>query len=311
MPVYNGEAYLAEAIESILGQSFADFEFIIVDDASTDGSLEIAERHQRRDRRVQLIALAENGGAGSARNRGIASAQGQYVAAMDADDVSHSRRLEKQVDFLNANPDIGLVGTCAQFCDADLNPLYDFDVPQAHAVITLYLFFRPRMVAGSMMLRRHFLGAVGGYRPGARSAHDLDLQARLLVNTSIRFANLPEALYRYRRHGESASMNYSAAQATQTGQAPRARLLEYLWGEAPADAMARFHRLRQGAKLGWAERRRARRDMQRLIRALIAKERVDKADEILLYETSNRLLEETTPRLWQKWLHWRRHNLGR
>ena len=122
MPVYNGEKYVAEAIESILAQTFTDFEFIIVDDGSRDRSPEIISDYERRDDRIRFLAFEQNKGRAAAKNLGIEAATGQYIAGMDSDDVSLPQRLEKQVDFLRANPDIGVVGACAPLTDENLNP---------------------------------------------------------------------------------------------------------------------------------------------------------------------------------------------
>ena len=138
MPVYNGEKYLAEAIESILAQSFTDFELLIVDDASGDGSAQIIRSYERRDNRIRFIQLEQNMGVADARNRGIAAATGKFITFMDDDDISLPKRLEKQVEFLQSNPDIGAVGTCCRFVNHDLAPtFFDFIVPQQHALIGL------------------------------------------------------------------------------------------------------------------------------------------------------------------------------
>ncbi|MCY3864790.1 MAG: glycosyltransferase family 2 protein, partial [Chloroflexi bacterium] len=117
MPVYNREIFVAEAIESILEQTFSDFEFVIVDDGSQDRSPEIIRQYERRDDRIRFLAFKQNKGKAAAKNFGIEAAQGQYIAGMDSDDVSLPQRLEKQVEFLRANPDIGVVGTRARLTD--------------------------------------------------------------------------------------------------------------------------------------------------------------------------------------------------
>ena len=104
MPVYNGEKYLAEAIESILTQTFADFEFVIVDDGSQDGSAAIIRDYAKRDERIRVIRHERNQGVTTARNSGIAASRGEFIAAMDHDDISLPQRLEKQVDFLQSHP---------------------------------------------------------------------------------------------------------------------------------------------------------------------------------------------------------------
>ena len=138
MPVYNGEKYLAEAIDSILVQTFTDFELLIVDDGSQDNSAEIIRSYEKRDSRIRFFQLERNVGSAAARNRGIASASGAYIALMDCDDVSLPKRLQKQVDFLQANPEIGAVGVCGQAVNEDMTKLlYDLNVPERHCDILL------------------------------------------------------------------------------------------------------------------------------------------------------------------------------
>ncbi|MCY3867896.1 MAG: glycosyltransferase family 2 protein [Chloroflexi bacterium] len=137
MPVYNGECYLAEAIESILGQTFTDFEFIIVDDGSRDGSAAIIHDFAKRDERIRVIQHERNRGLTSARNSGIAASRGQFVAAMDHDDISLPRRIEKQADFLHSHPRLGLVGTHVRTLLPDLSVLRIDEFPQCHAEIVL------------------------------------------------------------------------------------------------------------------------------------------------------------------------------
>ena len=131
MPVLNGERYLAEAIESILSQTFADFELIIVDDGSDDRSAEIIRSFQERDGRIQFIQLEDNMGPATARNCGIFASCGEYVTFMDCDDISLRERLEKQASFLDSHPQIGAVGICVQLVNRDLSTrIAEVNLPQ-------------------------------------------------------------------------------------------------------------------------------------------------------------------------------------
>ena len=112
MPVYNAERFVAEAVQSILSQTFGDFEFIIIDDGSSDGSLEILRRFERADSRIRLSSRP-NTGYTVALNEMLAMASGQFVARMDADDVAMPQRLQKQVDYLCAHPNCVVVGCCS------------------------------------------------------------------------------------------------------------------------------------------------------------------------------------------------------
>ena len=123
MPVYNTEKYVGEAIESILGQTFSDFEFIIVDDGSRDRSPAIIRDYERSDERIRCLRLERNAGTAAAKNHGIAAATGEFIAGMDSDDVSLPERLGKQLEFLRANPDIGAVGAPRFGCKPRLEAL--------------------------------------------------------------------------------------------------------------------------------------------------------------------------------------------
>lgn len=117
MSVFNGERFLREAVESILDQSFTDFEFIVVDDGSTDGSASILDSYQSYDARVK-VHHHEHGGLIKSLNRGCSLAQAKYIARMDADDVASKDRLSWQVDFMEAHPEIGVLGGAVEWIDA-------------------------------------------------------------------------------------------------------------------------------------------------------------------------------------------------
>ncbi len=116
MPVYNGQDFVSKAIESILGQTFSDFEFIIINDGSTDRTLKILESYQKKDKRIVLLNQ-ENKGIAKSLNRGIAKAKGDYIARQDADDISFPDRLRNQVEFLDNNKDVGFLGCSCEMID--------------------------------------------------------------------------------------------------------------------------------------------------------------------------------------------------
>ena len=310
MPVYNGERYLAEAIESILAQTFTDFELIIVDDGSRDRSLEIIRDFEKRDERISVIQRETNRGEGDARNSGVAASNGQYIANMDCDVVSLPERLEKQVEYMQANPEIGLLGTRARIVDADLSPRSYFDVPPEHALIVIRLFVGGPLVHPAVMVRRNCLETADGYDPAFTCAADIALYGRLLWTAQVRFANLPACLLLYRVHGSNLSINGNRKRLELSYEA-RLRMLERLWNERPEATVHRFRRLALRRKLNWRERFLARRDMSRLIEALIAKNWVDKTDKHLLVGEMHHRLGWGGPRLWQMFCHWRRHHFGR
>ncbi len=305
MPVYNGEKYVAEAIESILEQTFADFELIIVDDGSQDRSAAIVRSYAARDDRIRCVTLEENTGEASARNRGLELARGEFVAGMDSDDVSRPERLEKQVDHLRANPTIGAVGTEALFVDETLKPWGLYRAAENHARIAYDLQMGPCIVGASIMMRREIVEACSGYDESISRSADIELVARLIPRT--RLANLPEPLYLYRQHEGQQPVT---PQREQDWANLLARLLSRLWGEAPQASLDRFAQVRQREKLGWWERRLAKRDLRRLIDSMVVSNWIDEDDSAYLIRVLNEQLEHTTPRLWQMFCHWRRHHFG-
>ncbi|MYE26791.1 MAG: glycosyltransferase family 2 protein [Chloroflexi bacterium] len=308
MPVFNGERFLAEAIESILAQTFTDFEFIIVDDGSEDRSADIIGSYAEKDDRIRFVKLGRNRGEADARNHGIAFARGEFIAAMDCDDVSLPLRLQRQLDVLARNPEIGVLGTGAQAVNEELRPLFNFDLPQQHALIVFNLFVGSFFIHPSTMMRRDVLSDVGGYEPSRLTAPDTELWSRLMWRT--RFANLPERLLLYRWHDAQIHRTRDAVAMKQSSDV-RERLLKRLWGEAPHETLVRFERMQRDEKLGPLDRRRARRDLARLLDALIGADIIDRIDRGLVEAHIERRLEGTMPRNWQKFLHWRRHHFGR
>ena len=311
MPVYNGEQYLAEAIESVLAQSFTDYDFIIVDDGSEDNSAAIVRSFAARDRRIRLIQLERNVGHGGARNAGLAAARGEYVAGQDSDDISLPERLDKQARVLQANPDIGAVGVYARVVSADLQPIHDREPPERHAEIVLDHFIGMLSAPfqhATLMMRRSLVLEVGAYDESLRYSVDCDLMTRLLGRTQ--FANIPSCLYLYRRRADQLTSEYSERRVEDM-QLVRQRRLALVWGEAPMDSLKRLTRVRPWSRLTYRERRAAKRDILRIIDSIIAAGWVEAADRPRLIAAMNRRLERVSPRLWQQWLHWYRFRIQR
>ena len=307
MPVYNGEQYLAEAIDSVLAQSFTDYDFIIVDDASQDGSVEISRCYAQRDSRIRVIELAENGGNGAARNVGLVAASGKYFASQDSDDISLPERLQTQVKLLQSQPEVGAVGVYTRLVSEDLQPIYERKPPVRHAEIMLdhFLgFLSAPFTHATLMLRRNLMLDAGGYDVSLRYSADCDLVTRLLGETQ--FANIAEFLYLYRQHAGQLT-SHANTQRQQNRLLVRQRRLERIWGEAPLDSVERLARVRPWTKLSWRERRAAKREIMRLIDSMIEDGWVEAADRPQLIAAMNRRLERVSPRLWQKFCHWRRH----
>jgi glycosyltransferase involved in cell wall biosynthesis len=208
MSVYNGERFLREAVRSILDQSFSDFEYIIVNDRSTDQTASILASFN--DRRIRLVHNSENIGLTASLNKGIALAQGKFIARMDADDISLSGRLEHQVDFLKAHSEIGVLGTAYQVIDQDGNSGIVKSFPTSSAVIKWRLCFENPIVHPSVMMRCDILERAGGYNPEMMTAQDYDLWQRVSVFT--RLSNLPDVLIKLRKHDLSVTIRQGPQQ---------------------------------------------------------------------------------------------------
>jgi glycosyltransferase involved in cell wall biosynthesis len=215
MSVFNGERHLRESIESILRQSFEDFEFLIINDGSTDGSRDILAEYQRQDRRIRLIDQ-ENRGLTLSLIRGCAEARGRYIARQDAGDVSLPQRLAKQVSYLEDHAEISLLSCWTRFLGPEDEELYCVvrrETPE-EATSRLRCLDARRLQGvthhGSTMFRRADYERVGGYRSQFRVAQDLDLWLRL--TDSGRLAFLPEVLYLARFDADSISGHHHAAQ---------------------------------------------------------------------------------------------------
>jgi len=197
MPVYSAERYLREAIDSILSQTFTDFEFLVIDDGSTDGSAAIISSYT--DPRLRVIQNSCNLGLTATLNRGLDLAGGEYVARMDADDLSLPERLARQVAFLDANPKVGIVGVWAEaFGDAQ----FKIPHPPGAETIRAKLLFDSALVHPAVLMRRAFLEAHRlRYQPlGHFEDYALWQQAARLFP----LANIPEVLFQYRVSGGSA-----------------------------------------------------------------------------------------------------------
>lgn len=212
MPAYNARRYLREAVDSILAQSFGDYEFIIIDDGSTDDTLAILKRYAAKDRRIR-IQSGPNEGVSASLNKALALARGEFVARMDADDVSLPTRFEKQVRFLQQRPDYVLVGSRCMLIDPDGFPICEkTDIAFEHEEIdSLLLRMSWPLVHPAVMMRTDALRKVGGYDTKYRTNQDHDLFLRLAEVG--RLANLPEVLLNYRQHFQSVGATKLASHA--------------------------------------------------------------------------------------------------
>ncbi|MEM9951813.1 MAG: glycosyltransferase [Chloroflexota bacterium] len=184
MAVYNGEATVGRAIEGILAQSFTDFEFIIVDDGSSDETLPILHDYATRDTRIRLIVNEHNLGLTKSLNKGVEQAHGQYIARQDADDTSHPERFGKQVSILDNNPNEALVTSHFVIDDSQGEHLYRHHPSQIQRRWAM-LFHNYISGHSGVMFRKDVFDNLGGYDETFRYAQDYDLWERLLREHSI------------------------------------------------------------------------------------------------------------------------------
>jgi len=192
MPVYNGEKYLPEAIESILYQTYANFEFIILNDGSTDKTEEIILSYD--DPRIVYVKNETNLQIVKTLNKGIALAKGEYIARMDADDISLPQRFAKQIEHLTKNRDIDILGT--QYVNFGAFESFSSN-PLSHEEIKVALLFNSAMAHPTVMMRSNVFQKIK-YQEVFNKAEDYALWVEAV--DTFRFANLPEYLLKYRRH---------------------------------------------------------------------------------------------------------------
>lgn len=224
MSVYNGQAYLPGALDSVLGQSLADLELIVIDDGSGDATWELLEARASQDSRIRAVRNPGNLGLTRSLNRGLALAQGRYLARQDVDDLSEPARLERQLAFLEAHPPVVLLGSDIRVVDQAGQPSGEIGHrPRGDAGIRRYMLLNNAFFHSTVMLRPAVLAAHGlGYDQGLAYAQDYDLWSRLLEHGQG--ANLPEPLVRFRRHGGQLSATAWQAQQAVADQVAWANL---------------------------------------------------------------------------------------
>jgi glycosyltransferase involved in cell wall biosynthesis len=199
MSVYNNERYLAAAVDSILAQTFGDFEFVIIDDGSKDSSRQILEGYAAKDSRVRLFSRP-NTGVATALNEGIGHCRADLIARMDGDDIAHPQRLEKQVAFMRDHPEVVLLGAMIETVDPLGTPLQKPQFPLDHESLDKELLTGNGWVVCHpvTLMRKWALEKVGRYRVHYNTVEDLDLFLRLAEVGRI--ANVPDLLLQYRQH---------------------------------------------------------------------------------------------------------------
>lgn len=211
MSVYNAERYVAEAVQSILGQTEGRFEFLIVNDGSVDASASILDRYAAQDNRIRVIHQ-ENRGLIASLNLLLEEARAPLVARMDSDDVSRPERFAVQLAHMTAHPEIAVLGSNTDELDADgaYFPCSDFH-PEHPADIRERLMVASAMCHPSVMMRRDVIRALGGYRAAFRHCEDYDLWLRVSERHDMQ--NLPNRLFLYRRSPDQVSEKHILVQA--------------------------------------------------------------------------------------------------
>lgn len=233
MAVHNGAGTVAAAMESVLGQTFGDFEFLIVDDGSSDGSGEVALSFG--DRRVRVLVNEKNVGLSAALNRGLREARGEFVARMDADDMCMPERAARQVEFLRGNKDVAVVGSFVEtFGEGAQGKVIAY--PTEADAVGATLLFRSALAHPAVMFRREALARHGlSYEEKYWGAQDYALWLGC-VEKGLRLANIGEVLLRYRVHGGQLSAAMEKMQGE--GTVIRSRFLKAWSGEIREEELA-------------------------------------------------------------------------
>lgn len=195
MPAYNAAKHIRSAIESILEQTYKDFEFIIVNDCSTDNTLKIIEEYAKKDRRIKIISNKENLRIARTLNTGMKEAKGKYISRMDADDWSYPDRLEKQVKFMEANPKVVISSGNMEICNGELKKINTSNFPTSDEDIRkVFLQYNPT-VSPAMIWKREVSEEIGGFSINTMSE---DYMFFIDMSSQGEVANLKDILLKYR-----------------------------------------------------------------------------------------------------------------
>lgn len=202
MPAYNAEKFIGESIESILNQTFKDFEFIILDDCSKDGTWEIIQEYAKKDERIVPVKNEKNLNIALNRNKGVEMSKGKYIVWQDADDISKPERIEKLVNYMESHPEVGICGSFIQSFDegGDLD-IREYGTKDEQLRKCIFMFSPVAQPAA--IIRKAAFDIVGKYNEDFPPAEDIDMSFR--IGEHFQFANIPEVLLNYREHPESAT----------------------------------------------------------------------------------------------------------
>lgn len=225
MPAYNVEKYIGEAIESILNQTFTDFEFIIIDDCSTDKTWDIIQEYSKKDKRIVAVKNDVNLKLSATLNKGINICKATYIARMDSDDWSYPYRLEKQYKIIRQDPEIGILGGVMEVCDDKLHTLNIRRYNITDTEIRKHLFRYSPFCHATIIYRKDVVEYAGGYNVNLYDAEDYDLYFR--IGKIAKFRNSNDILYKMRYNEKSVSNTRSRRQEKLTLFIRVKALIEY------------------------------------------------------------------------------------
>lgn len=223
--VYNGERYLKDAVQSVLAQTYTDFELVLVDDGSTDTTPNILDSFD--DSRIVSFRNETNRGLVASLNIGIAHSRGKYLVRMDADDQSLSDRFQRQMDYMELHPEVGVLGCWMEQLNEANGDREILKVPAEHDLIRWKMLFESVVFHATVMMRRELVVREGGYDERFLHIEDTELWSRLILKT--RFANLEDVLYVRRWHSASiCNIHYN--EQYRLGAVLRHRMLQDMTG---------------------------------------------------------------------------------
>lgn len=243
LPVFNGEESVGEAIDSILGQTFSDFEIVVVDDGSTDGSLQVV-LNRASDPRIRIIRHERNEGLLASLRDGLAECRGELVARLDADDTALPTRLDRQVEVFRHDPSVSLCATGVRRVTPDGTWMYDTRPPVTHASLAVGFLLGNWLNHSTVMFRRETVAKLGGYDAEQFPAEDYDLWIRLLSQGTYSGVNSIEAETRTQPDG------ISVTRADEQATVARTLAHRYLVSLLPGDLNSDVHLA--GGDRGWS-----------------------------------------------------------
>lgn len=239
MCVWNGEKHLSESITSILNQTFKEFEFVIVNDGSTDNTAQVLSLFASQDSRIRILENSQNMGQSYSKNRGIAVARGDYIAMMDADDWCDTHRLALQVEFLDLNPEISVLGTDYLIYRGGNSGSHLMKTALLPGLLRWDFIFHCAICQASVMMRRSLFSQQSfRYLEDQRTAADFELWTRIIQAHKI--SNLNMTLYYYRWHNNNISVRKAEDQRKNTNEVIRRQVKQYTGENIPEELIEEF-----------------------------------------------------------------------